>query len=848
VRCGYTGPRLAQDYPFDDQIARLVGFFDKPWDARSACVAAVDANGDSRQAAQQCLTLGAPTVFVCDHDAIDCWKLASQGPAEAKQIKSQDVEGFFRTHKNDLSPESIYHAKRGDRGPAARQLWFVDIGLMPALERRAGETLHRLVEGAIQDLSSELKGQLRGHKAYVDLYKTVFWLLAAKLLHEKRVENFKRIDLTNVDEVFKRVGNHYADMEDLPPGGQQWRPAIDAVARNVAQWGFLGNVSTEALGHLYESALIDKRPKGPVGKKQRKGRDIRKELGIHSTPPVLVNHMLAQLWPLIEHIAPKDRRVFEPACGHGAFLVAALRWLREHSALEDGIKRHRYLSERLYGVERDPFACELAKLSLTLADVPYGNSWQIDAKDMFEANVLRKAAAKHTVILANPPYEAFRPADIDWYQASGEPVTALTKAVEMLKRTLPNLPPGGVFGIVMPQGALHDRESEPVREFLLNHCELSEVSLFADNLFEEADHETAILLGRRKNARTTPGKLWYRRVREPEMAAFKERLVFSSERQVSPARFERSTNESLLLPDLEEVWNHLKGMALLGSRVRIEQGFQFKGEEERAGREVYSLTRRKEWIRGVIRVEPDYGIWELPRAYWVDIADKNIRRPGAITTLGVPQVILNYAPVARAPWRLKAVFDEEGLALTSRFLAFRPKKEPLPLRVLWAIMNSPVANAYAYCFSDKRQTHVREWRRFPLPPLTQMRTNAILAAAEVYLRTVQPTEKYTLGDPDDAAVRQALLHMDAEVLRLYDLPPRLERQLLDLFNGVERKGVGCAFRSYFPLDFRPCIPLHEYLSDEYRRSTAGEIRHRLTPVQSEAAIAALDAAEAAAGG
>ena len=36
------------------------------------------------------------------------------------------------------------------------------------------------------------------------------------------------------------------------------------------------------------------------------------------------------------------------------------------------------------------------------------------------------------------------------------------------------------------------------------------------------------------------------------------------------------------------------------------------------------------------------------------------------------------------------------------------------------------------------------------------------------------------------AVRQALLALDAEVLRLYDLPPRLERQLLDLFTGVVR--------------------------------------------------------------
>ena len=34
-----------------------------------------------------------------------------------------------------------------------------------------------------------------------------------------------------------------------------------------------------------------------------------------------------------------------------------------------------------------------------------------------------------------------------------------------------------------------------------------------------------------------------------------------------------------------------------------------------------------------------------------------------------------------------------------------------------------------------------------------------------------------------------MLQIDAEVLRLYDLPPRLERQILDLFAGWERQGV-----------------------------------------------------------
>ncbi len=43
-------------------------------------------------------------------------------------------------------------------------------------------------------------------------------------------------------------------------------------------------------------------------------------------------------------------------------------------------------------MEFDAFAVEIGKLSLTLADVPHGNTWAIDAGDMFKPGVLRDAA------------------------------------------------------------------------------------------------------------------------------------------------------------------------------------------------------------------------------------------------------------------------------------------------------------------------------------------------------------------------------------------------------------------------------------------------------------------------
>ena len=133
-RCGYRGSRLATDYRFDGGTAPLVGFFGRPWDARSACVGTVDSNGDSRESADACATLGAPTVLVCHADGLDCWRMTGDGPDGPNAVRATELEGFFKAHREDLSPETIYAAKTRRPAAAQRQLWFVDTGLMQAVE------------------------------------------------------------------------------------------------------------------------------------------------------------------------------------------------------------------------------------------------------------------------------------------------------------------------------------------------------------------------------------------------------------------------------------------------------------------------------------------------------------------------------------------------------------------------------------------------------------------------------------------------------------------------------------------------------------------------------------------
>ena len=98
----------------------------------------------------------------------------------------------------------------------------------------------------------------------------------------------------------------------------------------------------------------------------------------------------------------------------------------------------------------------------------------------------------------------------------------------------------------------------------------------------------------------------------------------------------------------------------------------------------------------------------------------------------------------------------------------------------------------------------------------------------------------------DAAVLEQLkiLHwrIDAEVLRLYDLPAALERKVLDLFSGVRRRGVPFEQIEYFPKDFTELDRLGDLLAitvdwpkTNRRRARLIDLEEqdRLTPAQTD---------------
>jgi type I restriction-modification system DNA methylase subunit len=161
-------------------------------------------------------------------------------------------------------------------------------------------------------------------------------------------------------------------------------------------------------------------------------------LGTHSTPAYIADYLVWHLLPWIEEIPLNDREVFEPACGHAVFLVSAMRAMREllpATHLEPA-QRHRYFKGKLHGVDVDAFALEIARLSLTLADIPNPNGWDPQVQDVFLEQELQERASRCMVLLANPPFENFTKSERSRYSG----LLHKNKTAELLARALVSRP------------------------------------------------------------------------------------------------------------------------------------------------------------------------------------------------------------------------------------------------------------------------------------------------------------------------------------------------------------------------------------------------------------------------
>ncbi|MEU0516325.1 DNA methyltransferase [Streptosporangium sp. NPDC006007] len=189
------------------------------------------------------------------------------------------------------------------------------------------------------------------------------------------------------------------------------------------------NLGAEEFGGVYES-LLELRPAVEPGTRAFRLLALpgseRKTTGSFYTPTALIESLLeSALDPIIDRVSasqiPSDLltiKVCDPACGSGHFLVAAARRIaKRYAALYTGDPEPTPAAVRMairlvtaacvYGVDVNPLAVEIAKVSLWMESLEPGSPLSFLDGHIKQGNALLGATPK--LVLDGVPGDAFKP-------------------------------------------------------------------------------------------------------------------------------------------------------------------------------------------------------------------------------------------------------------------------------------------------------------------------------------------------------------------------------------------------------------------------------------------------------
>lgn len=752
-------------------------------------------------------------IFEIGSTTVGRWKVTRSGDPELiESIRHDEIEKAFTVHKEDWNPDRVLRAKAIITDPLPRQLDFIDLGLMPALEGMVHKKLDRLLQDTLSSVIKAYKRYNNSEPAADYLFRLVFRLIAAKVFRDRKFPGGWDSDDPAV--ILKAVEEHYnSDSQNVQLFPRYRREVAEIAWGEISSAFHFQNLSVDDLAFIYENTFITPQ--------------IRKKLGTHSTPPFVAEYIVRKL--PFEELSEIDRRVLEPFSGGGIFLITAMRRLREllPSDFSDA-RRHRYFVSRLTGIEVDTFALEVGRLSLILADYPNPDGWRLYNEDVFATDKLEQELKRSEIVLCNPPFENFDPDERKKY---GNAIEYIQRPAELLRRVL--LRPPRLLGIVLP---LAFNTGNSYRSFhhqlakTYGHIELTELP----EVFSFSDVPTTLLMASDRRERNSLVALSYRVYTDEAIEAlFMEGKETPATMELLKVPEKIDNSFSLWIPRLSRIWRYLEGFPILEQVADIHRGIHWKGRKKQYNRgerrtDVVSDHKQPGFKQGVARVEDHLAQYSIRGLQYLSLRPDDQENNAYQYSWNEPKAVCNAARLSRSPWRVGAVADSIGLAFSKQFFAFWPNNG-ISIYALSAFLNSPVANAWSFSRDLQIDNRIQTLRALPIPSSTYLELGKEIDVLSRELHNRLQEDQVFTPSAENGALKNLLLRLDAAILNAYDLPPVLEREMLDLFQGVPRP-VPFEFNGYYPQNFTAYLPLHELISEEFQEARVDHSLERLEPV------------------
>lgn len=235
----------------------------------------------------------------------------------------------------------------------------------------------------------------------------------------------------------------------------------------------------EGMGDLYEGLL------------EKNANEKKSGAGQYFTPRALIESMVAVMRPTVEDT------IQDPAAGTGGFLIAANKYIREHSNPDTWTEQQqrKYRHDTFYGMEHVQDTHRLALMNLMLHGIE-SDSDNIDAGIRYgdtlgeEGERLCKAGA--TLMLTNPPFGTKSGGGLPTRTDFTYPTS--NKQFCFLQHIYRGLKPGGRAAVILPDNVLFEGNvGRQIRADLMDKCNLHTILRLPTGIFYAQGVKTNVL-------------------------------------------------------------------------------------------------------------------------------------------------------------------------------------------------------------------------------------------------------------------------------------------------------------------------------------------------------------------
>ena len=783
---GYVRDALVWDYEFVAgrnrvQKAELVAFSDVyRKDLATSCIAVKwCGNGESRHEWLRELSyIAAPLALISTPQLVEVWRVSGAEPAERahEELDYRRLQEYFTENRLELEPKAVMAAKRGER-----QLSFLDVD--PRLVEFAYDVTKKVLvdhfEGAVRRGKRELEERKEATEPHLErLPRIAIRMLAARVLEDKQL--LEAEPLADAEELLRKAHEQFrqyfqaTELEEFP------RAVAEAVLEELRRDVTFRSLTNDMLGYFYENALV--RP------------ELRRELGIYYTPRGLATRVLKRM--PVEDIPADERYVLDGTCGSGNLLLAAHERLKDLLPVAESEEaKHKYLVEHLWGVDKDDFATEVARLSLLLFSLPFGDSWHVYPRDFLALRPEGLFETLPRIIVGNPPFREERSREGRRHQI----------AAKVVEQYVDWLAPEGLMGVILPETFLTNASCRRGREKLLADCDVMEIWQLPAGTVPESAIEICVLIARKRKTGAA-GRTFPVRV-DRVMARKRDKKRFLKEHRPSfsfvlrDQRVWRSHEKRMMTASqFDSLWDRLCAAGTLVQHADVKNGIQPVGKAKFATEALGEGW--KPWLGGARWLEPYLIDWKGQERRYI-LYPGNLHRPrlGLREKFDRPKLLMNASRSRSNPWRVYAAIDQDGCYPNESLNCVVPRSTEISLEELAAVLNHPVANAWVDSRNPARRIKIKVIEGIPYPRLSSRARRKVVEIVRCLarrkgrlVRAVSTTEAADLANEVRGLVRE----LDEILFDAYEVEGKERKAVLDLFSGFQRPGW-----EWTEVDFRP---------------------------------------------